>query len=76
MPHLLSTEDAANYLSVASNSLRRSRWSGILCSLGAPSFIKLGPKAVRYDKDVLDDWLADCSTYSSTAQARIAEGRS
>jgi len=76
MPHLLSTEDAANYLGVASNSLRRSRWSGILCSVCAPSFIKLGPKAVRYDIGVLDDWLANCSTYTSTAQARIAEEQS
>lgn len=76
MQQLLSTDEAANYLGVASNSLRRSRWSGILCSIDAPSFIKLGPKAVRYKKDVLDEWLANCASYSSTTQARIAEGQS
>ncbi len=68
MHQLLSTDDAAVYLGLASTTLRRSRWSGILCGVEAPSFIKLGTKTVRYRKDVLDQWLANCGTYANTAQ--------
>lgn len=68
MENLLNTDDAANYLGVASTTLRRSRWSGTLCGVIAPRFIKLGTKTVRYERDVLNKWLADCTTYDNTAQ--------
>ena len=76
MQQLLTTDQAAGYLGVASTTLRRSRWSGLLCGLDAPQFIKLGTKAVRYRQEVLDQWLANCDTYSNTAQLPRAAGQS
>jgi len=48
----LTTEQAAQYLSLSKTTLPRWRWSG-----DGPKFVKLG-RAVRYRVSDLDEWTA------------------
>ena len=67
--HLLHEAEVANILSVKVSTLRRWRWAG-----EGPKFIKIGA-AVRYDPQVLNDYLAgqirtstsDVGRHSATA---------
>lgn len=58
---LLSSKDAAAYLSVSDSTLRKSRVYGTLCGLTAPHHFKMGT-IVRYDRDQLDEWLSQLIT--------------
>ena len=53
----LDTHESALYINLASNTLRGSRTSGILCGVASPTYRKLGRKVV-YDRVVLDKWLS------------------
>ena len=67
----LTTADAAEYLSVAYESLKRSRCSGLLRSRPAPAFIKEGHRYVRYFRSTLDTWMAASEEYPSSAAYKL-----
>ena len=48
---LLTTKQAADYLSLASNTLDKHRMNGT-----GPDFKKVGSRTIRYTKEALDDW--------------------
>ena len=54
MSKRMKTADAATYLGLSGRTLEAKRVTG-----GGPKFLKLG-RAVRYDVDDLDAWLAGC----------------
>lgn len=53
----LNTVEAAEFLGVAYESLKRSRWSGLLWGRSAPRYIKEGRGNVRYLRTTLEEWL-------------------
>ena len=63
----LNTSDAAEFLGVAPESLKRSRWSGVLWGRPAPAFVKEGRGNVRYLRSTLEEWLQGSKEYTSTA---------
>lgn len=60
---ILTTTQAAEYLSVSKAFLERDRWAGARIP-----FIKVGSRSVRYRKTDLDTYL-DKQTRSSTSQS-------
>ena len=62
----LDTHEGAFHISLASNTLRASRTSGVLCGVPAPVYRKIGRKVV-YDLAVLDEWLTQFSNQPNTA---------
>jgi len=56
LPPFFSSLEAASYLIIKENTLRRSRVTGKLFGIAAPSYFKIG-KAVRYEKLALELWL-------------------
>jgi excisionase family DNA binding protein len=52
MQHLLTTEQAAELLGVSAGFLARDRWAGAKIP-----FIKVGARAVRYDAEVIREYL-------------------
>lgn len=52
---LLSTEEAAQYLSMSTHWLKTSRFRP---ELDGPSYIKMG-RSVRYDINDLDAWISE-----------------
>ena len=67
MTKYLSSNSAANYLGYSTATLRNARHTGILAGVEAPTYKKMG-KSVRYDKDVLDVWLAQFNDLANTKQ--------
>ena len=63
----LNTIEAAQFLGVAHESLKRSRWSCRLWGRAAPKFIKEGSGNVRYLRSTLEEWLKISQEYESTA---------
>ncbi|MCC5810036.1 MAG: helix-turn-helix domain-containing protein [Ectothiorhodospiraceae bacterium] len=59
----LTTPQAAAYLSLSPNTLTRWRWSG-----DGPRFCKYG-RAVRYNRDDLDQWIRESSRGSTSEVA-------
>ncbi len=66
-PRLLRTADAARYCGFSKSTLEKWR---CVSNVGPP-FIRRG-KAVYYDVQNLDDWLAALPRYRSTSEADIA----
>ena len=58
---LLTTQEAADYLSVSKAFLERDRWAGARIP-----FIKIGARAVRYEQDALDDYIKKQRRRSTT----------
>jgi hypothetical protein len=54
---LLTNVQAAEILSCTPNSLKQSRYDGILFSNPAPSFLKLG-SCIRYKPNTIKKWLS------------------
>ena len=48
---LLTPEQAAEYLSLSSQTLAQWRWKTV-----GPPFVKIGKRAVRYDRSQLEAW--------------------
>ena len=71
MTKYLSSNSAANYLGYAPPTLRNSRHTGTLAGVEAPIYLKMG-KSIRYDKDVLDAWLAQFNDLANTKQGKEA----
>lgn len=57
MNALLNTADAAAYLGYSADYLKASRKSGKLSGVDAPEFIRIGPRAIRYKREALDNWI-------------------
>ncbi len=57
---LLTTREAAAFLKLCPTSLRRWRRLGI-----GPQWLKIGPRAVRYSRADLDQYLSDQTTSPS-----------
>ena len=49
---LIGQKEAADYLNLSEATLERDRWRG-----GDIPFIRVGPRAIRYDLGQLDDYL-------------------
>ncbi len=62
----LDTHEGAFHISLASNTLRASRTSGVLCGVPAPTYRKIGRKVI-YDRVVLDEWLEQFANQPNTA---------
>lgn len=54
---IMTSQEAADYLRIAEQTLRNSRSTGCLFGFETPPFMKLG-HLVRYRKTDLDAWLA------------------
>ena len=63
----LSTTEAANYLGFSVNTLRCARVSGMLASVAAPKYRKIG-RRVFYEVSTLDQWLKQFGEQANTAQ--------
>ena len=57
MEELLHPERAAEVLDTTSNTLKKSRNTGLLWGVPAPPFIKIGGKAIRYKRATLVAWI-------------------
>ena len=66
-PALLSSEQAAAYLSVAPRTMNISRTRGILLGHPAPKHIKMGRKLTVYKKSTLDAWIAQFPEHQSSS---------
>ena len=75
-PVLLSSEKAADYLSVAPRTLNISRTRGLLLGLPAPKHLKIGGKWTAYKKSTLDAWIAQIPEYRSSSERRSAASES
>lgn len=62
---LLTTEQAAEYLSLSASTLHKLR-----CSGGGPAYRVLGARAVRYSQCDLDAWVADRVRHSTAENTR------
>jgi excisionase family DNA binding protein len=63
---MLRTVPAADYVGVSPQYLEKLRVTG-----GGPEFVKLG-RAVRYEKDALDRWIASNRRRSTSDLGRAA----
>lgn len=57
MDILLTERQAAEYCGVSLSFLRRRRSKS--CKLPGPSWVKLGSTTIRYQKSMLDQWIAN-----------------
>ena len=71
MQKYLSEKTTANYLGYSTATLRNSRHTGVLAGVKPPVYKKMG-KSIRYDKDVLDTWLAQFNDLTNTRQGKEA----
>ena len=51
-PGLIKQSEAASYLGLSEATLERDRWRG-----GDIPYIKIGPRAIRYDLDELNTYI-------------------
>jgi hypothetical protein len=49
---LVGQKEAAEYLSLSEATMERDRWRG-----GNIPYIRIGPRAIRYDLEQLDDYI-------------------
>jgi hypothetical protein len=63
----MDTKEAAEYLGFAPFTLRRARTTGRLSGVPPPMYRRMGRKIV-YEKQWLDQWLAQFEPQTSTAQ--------
>ena len=49
---LVGQKEAAEYLSLSEATMERDRWRG-----GDIPYIRIGPRAIRYDLEQLDDYI-------------------
>lgn len=68
---LITSKQAAEALGYSEYTLRLSRTTGTLAGVQAPAFVKLG-RSVRYKQSDLNNWQAQFSTFTNTAQAAMS----
>ena len=61
---LVGQKEAADYLDLSEATLERDRWRG-----GEIPYIRVGPRAIRYDLNQLDDYLE-----SKTVRKEVVHG--
>ncbi len=71
MTQYLTSQSAANYLGYSTATLRNARHTGTLARVDAPTYKKIG-NSIRYDKEVLDQWLSQFNNMTNTQQAQEA----
>ena len=59
---LMNTSEAADYLNMSTAFLERDRWRG-----GDIPYIRIGPRAIRYDLEQLDDYI-DLNTVKNESE--------
>ena len=68
MNNLLTTKQAAEFLSVSEQFLERARWAG----KPAIPFVRVGERAVRYDPESLRTYLQARVCYSTSGYEQAA----
>ena len=66
---LLTTKEAARLLGVSESFLERDRWQGARIP-----YVKIGARAVRYERSTLADYIAR-RVRTSTSQEDVRAGR-
>lgn len=61
--HLLTTQEAAQFLGVSRAFLERDRWAGARIP-----FVRIGTRSVRYQRDVLEAYIAKQTRRSTSDQ--------
>mgnify|MGYP003979075097 FL=1 len=59
---LIGQKEAANYLNLSEATLERDRWRG-----GDIPYIRVGPRAIRYDLEQLDEYI-DRNTVKNSSE--------
>ena len=59
---LIGQKEAANYLNLSEATLERDRWRG-----GDIPYIRVGPRAIRYDLEQLDEYI-DHNTVKNSSE--------
>ena len=59
---LVKQDKAAEYLGLSEATLERDRWRG-----GNIPFVRIGPRAIRYDLEQLDDYI-DLNTVKNESE--------
>ena len=60
---LIKQDEAANYLGLSEATLERDRWRG-----GDIPYIKVGPRAIRYNLEQLDEYIESKTIRSRTTE--------
>lgn len=60
---LMTCDEAADYLRVSKGTLASARYAGV----GGPPYVRVGAKAVRYDRARIDEWLKGQERTSTAA---------
>ncbi len=68
---LFTTKEAAQFLGFKPSTLRNSRYIGRLAGVKAPAYKKIG-SVCRYDRMVLDNWLAQFKEQTCTSGTEAA----
>ena len=63
MSHLLTTKQAAHFLSVSAAFLERDRWAGARIP-----FIKLGTRSIRYREEDLERYIQQQVRFSTSEE--------
>ena len=63
MSHLLTTKQAANFLTVSAAFLERDRWAGARIP-----FIKLGTRSIRYREEDLESYIQQQVRFSTSEE--------
>ena len=62
MKKLVGQKEAANYLNLSEATLEHDRWRG-----GDIPYIRVGPRAIRYDLEKLDEYI-DHNTVKNSSE--------
>lgn len=69
MDDLLTTDEVADYLKLAKQTLASWRWEGI-----GPDYVRVG-RRIRYRRSVIDEWLDEPTTPAGCRRGRICRLR-
>jgi excisionase family DNA binding protein len=62
---LIKQDEAANYLGLSEATLERDRWRG-----GDIPYIKVGPRAIRYNLEQLDEYIESNTVRRTTGDLK------
>lgn len=66
-PIMLTSRQAAIFLSCALPTITNARYTGLLCGVAAPAYIKRG-KSIFYKRETLEKWNGQFEEQASTSQ--------
>ena len=75
MQAVLTPRQASVYIGIdtKNDALKTSRSTGVLWGVGAPKFIKAGPKKILYKLSDLDEFLSQFESFSNNAEVKESE---